>query len=133
MLNDSEVDVLIAKFKPNFIRSSPTHRRKSIISPVISVLMKVFGVAHPDLNESYQRFQGIYFQNLYLKFFLIFFVLDKITYQFCDKFYEKKLIVVYSSPAKIFLISESITPTPEDLTILASEGIEYADIKWSVD
>ena len=40
---------------------------------------------------------------------------------------------MYSSPAKICLISESITPTPEDLTILAGEGIEYADIKWSVD
>ena len=42
-------------------------------------------------------------------------------------------MVVYQSPAKICLMSESMTPTPEDLTILAGVGIEYADIRWSVE
>ena len=77
MLNDSEVDVLIAKFKPNFIRSSPTHRRKSIISPVISVLRKVYCVVNDlDENARVERddiseiFRGI-FKSLFLllKFF----------------------------------------------------------------
>ena len=77
MLSDAEVDVLINKYKPQFIKSKQTHRRKSIISPVISVLRKVYCVVNDlDENARVERddiseiFRGI-FKSLFLllKFF----------------------------------------------------------------
>ena len=77
MLSDAEVDVLINKYKPQFIKSKQTHRRKSIIAPVISVLRKVYCVVN-DLDENarverddkLEIFRGI-FKSLFLllKFF----------------------------------------------------------------
>lgn len=78
MLSDAEVDVLINKYKPQFIKSKQTHRRKPNIAPVISVLRKVYCVVHNDLDENarverddiLEIFRGI-FKSLFLllKFF----------------------------------------------------------------
>lgn len=60
-------------------------------------------------------------------------IIDKIIFQLCVRFFEKKSVLIYASPDCIRMISESKTPTEEDLATLDGLGILYGDIKWAVD
>lgn len=55
------------------------------------------------------------------------------TYQFCKQFFNKKSVLVYASPDRLCLISNSKIPTDEDLQILNENNINYEDIKWAVE